>query len=91
LDNLSNAYDVSKLPVFAPLIGNNKDETINIAKNIGTYEYSIIDYLDCCSFMVSNHPETKSKKEEIIAAESAIELADELARRAVKDAKILIY
>jgi len=91
LDNLSNAYDVSKLPVFAPLIGNNKDETINIAKNIGTYEYSIMDYLDCCSFMVSNHPETKSKKEEIIAAESAIELADELARRAVKDAKIVIY
>ncbi len=91
LDNLSNAYDVSKLPVFAPLIGNNKDETINIAKNIGTYEYSIIDYLDCCSFMVSNHPETKSKKDDIIAAESAIGLADELARRAVKDAKILIY
>jgi len=91
LDNLSNAYDVSKLPVFAPLIGNNKDETINIAKNIGTYEYSIMDYLDCCSFMVSNHPETKSKKDDIIAAESAIGLADELARRAVKDAKILIY
>ncbi len=91
LDNLSSVYNASRLPVFTPLIGSNKDETINIAKNIGTYEYSIIDYLDCCSFMVSNHPETKSKKEEIIAAESAIELADELARRAVKDAKIVIY
>jgi thiamine biosynthesis protein ThiI len=91
LDNLASVYDASKLPIFAPLIGSNKEEIITVAKNIGTYEYSIMDYLDCCSFMVSNHPETKSKKEEIILAESAIEKADELARQAVKDAKILIY
>ena len=91
LDNLVSVYDASKLPILTPLIGSNKEEIIRIAKNIGTYEYSIMDYLDCCSFMISNHPETNSKKEDAIMAESAIESGDELAKQAVNDAEILIY
>ncbi len=59
LDNLQCIMSASQLPVFSPLVGMNKDETILIAKQIETYDHSIQPYPDCCSFMIAAHPETR--------------------------------
>lgn len=65
LDNVNVVYSVSKLAILPPLIGMDKEEIVNIAKKIGTYEISIIPYEDCCSFMIARHPETKARLEDV--------------------------
>ena len=55
----------------------NKEEIINKAKKIGTYEISIQPYEDCCSYFVPIHPETKAKINEILDINSVINLDNE--------------
>ncbi len=74
LENINAAYSAANLPIFAPLIGMNKQETIDMAKKIGTYEISIIPYPDCCSLLAAKHPETKARLEEIINQEKNLEI-----------------
>jgi len=57
------------LPVFRPLIGFDKAEIINIARNIGTYETSCEPYQDCCVIFTPKHPKTRPTIEEIEEAE----------------------
>lgn len=49
--------------VFRPLIGYNKEDIIQLAKQIRTYELSIEEYKDCCSIL-TEHPETRTKIED---------------------------
>jgi len=61
LANMRSIADASSLPILRPLSGSNKEEIINRAMEIGTYNLSIKPYQDCCSFFIPNHPETKAK------------------------------
>jgi len=70
LENLNSIYDSAKLPVFSPLIALNKEDIQRKAKEIGTYDLSILPYPDCCSFLIAKHPETRSKLSEIIEIEN---------------------
>lgn len=74
LENINAVYSVVNLPVFTPLIGMNKQETVDMAKKIGTYEISIIPYSDCCSLLAAKHPETKARLEEIINQEKNLKI-----------------
>ncbi len=47
------------LPVFRPCIGLDKEEIIQIARNIGTFETSILPHDDCCTLFSPEHPETR--------------------------------
>ena len=47
------------MPVFRPLIGFDKQEIINVALKIGTYDTSVLPYEDCCTIFVAKHPVTK--------------------------------
>ncbi|RLG21105.1 hypothetical protein DRN74_03665 [Candidatus Micrarchaeota archaeon] len=87
LANLKCIYEASKLPVVSPLISMNKQEVIDIAKRIGTYNISILPYTDCCSFMIAKHPETHASLEDIKEAESRVDNANDLVRAAVKKAE----
>jgi thiamine biosynthesis protein ThiI len=46
----------SPLPVFRPLIGMDKEDTIKTAKAIGSYELSIQPFPDCCTLFAPEHP-----------------------------------
>jgi len=72
LDNLGCIYSSANLPVLPPLIGMNKEEIIEIAGSIGTYELSVIPYPDCCSFLIAKHPKTKGNIGEIEKLENLI-------------------
>ena len=52
----------------------NKEDIMNRARQIGTYEISIEPYEDCCSFFVPINPETRAKLDEVRAIESSIDI-----------------
>ena len=52
----------------------NKEEIINIATEIGTYNISIEPYEDCCSFFVPLHPTTSANIEQIRTIENSLKL-----------------
>ena len=69
---------MERLPVFRPLIGMDKTEIIDIAKEIGTYEESIEPFEDSCVIFAPKHPVTNPKLEDVLAEEAKIENYDEL-------------
>jgi len=87
LENLLVIYGKAKFPVFAPNVSRNKQEIVDVAKKIGTYELSILPYSDCCSFLVAEHPETRGKIDVIEKMESNIEL-DEFVNSALRKSEI---
>ncbi|MEK7493621.1 MAG: tRNA uracil 4-sulfurtransferase ThiI, partial [Patescibacteria group bacterium] len=60
LENIAAISAVVTMPIFRPLIGENKDDIIATATTIGTAAISAQPYEDCCSLFVAKHPETKS-------------------------------
>ncbi|MGI6703500.1 MAG: tRNA uracil 4-sulfurtransferase ThiI [Clostridia bacterium] len=76
------------LPVFRPLLGMDKVEIIDRAREIDTYELSIQPYEDCCTLFLPEHPETRPKLEKILQSESHLEV-ESLIRQAVETREIL--
>ncbi len=64
IDNLKIINKGIDALILRPLIGFDKKEIIEIAKKIGTYEASIKEYKDTCSFL-STSPITKAKGEKV--------------------------
>lgn len=60
-EGLATTNAVVSLPVFRPLIGMDKQEIVEIARDIGTFETSILPYEDCCTIFVPKHPETRPR------------------------------
>ncbi len=68
--------DAASLPVFRPLIGMDKEEIVTLARRIETLETSILPYEDCCTVFTPQHPKTRPRAEETLAAESLIDFAE---------------
>ena len=81
--------DAIDLPVFRPLIGFDKIDIINIAKDIETYETSILPFEDCCTVFLPKKPVTKPRVEDIRKSENLLEI-DELVARAIEKMDISI-
>ena len=71
--NLWAIRQATLVPIYSPLIGNNKEEIIAIAKKIGTFDISTLPYEDCCSYFIAKHPETKATLEEVLKFETKID------------------
>lgn len=65
---------VTTMPVFRPLIGIDKDATIDLARKIGTFETSILPYEDCCTIFVAKHPKTRPSLKQAELAESKLDI-----------------
>lgn len=76
---------VTDYPIIRPLASMDKQEIIDIARDIGTYEISILPYEDCCTIFVADHPETRPKKTVIERMEKNIEGLDELINECVEN------
>ena len=75
LDALCTTDRVVQMPVFRPLIGLDKNDTVDLARRIGTYETSIQPYEDCCTVFVAKHPRTHPSLEDAAAAEAGLDIA----------------
>jgi thiamine biosynthesis protein ThiI len=58
ISSLTVTNEVCTMPVFRPLIGFDKQEIVERAEKIGTFETSILPYEDCCTIWVAKHPVT---------------------------------
>ena len=68
--NCTNA--VVSIPVFRPLITYDKQEIMDEAERIGTYETSVLPYEDCCTIFVAKHPVTKPRLSAIEKSEESL-------------------
>ncbi len=80
---------VVSLPVFRPLIGMDKNEVINIARKIDTYETSILPYEDCCTVFVAKHPKTRPTLIETEKSEEKLQI-EAMIEKAINDTEIII-
>jgi len=74
LEAMTVTEAVAELPVFRPVIGMDKDDIVQIARHIGTFETSVLPYEDCCTVFTPKHPVTKPKTERVLAAEAALDI-----------------
>jgi len=74
LDNLVVLTDAAMIPIYRPLIGFDKEETIIIAREIGTFEQSTSHASGCKA--VPKGPSTKAKLDTIREIENKLEATD---------------
>ena len=65
---------IADMPVFRPLIGNDKEDIIKIAREIDTFETSILPYEDCCTVFPPRHPRTRPELAKVEAQEALLDV-----------------
>ena len=86
IDALHCTNAVATVPVFRPLIGMDKDEIIDIARRIDTFETSLQPFEDCCTVFTPKHPKTRPTVDMLEEAEAQFDFAP-LVERAVKESR----
>jgi len=88
LENMTVIEEATALPMLRPLVGMDKNEIVDQARRLGTFEVSIQPDQDCCSLFVPPHPETHANIDEVRAAESVLEV-ETIVADAVRKAEIV--
>ena len=70
LESMVVINDVLHMPILRPVVCFDKEEIIEVAKNIGTYETSILPFEDCCTIFDPKNPVTKPKLDKCVELES---------------------
>ena len=65
-ENMKGTESMAELPLLRPLVALDKEEIIETAVSIGTYETSILPYEDCCVLFSPRHPVLKAELNEAI-------------------------
>ena len=74
LENISCIDHAVDIPTLRPLVTFDKEETIELAKRIGTFDISIRPEQDCCTLFQPAHPTTRGKIERCVAAEENLDI-----------------
>ncbi len=90
LENINAIQSAVDILILRPLIGRDKREIIEIAKDIKTFNISILPYKDCCSRFVPKHPATKARLKDVKRAEKDLEI-NQRVQQAVEKIKILEF
>ena len=69
LDNIAVTDAVADMPVLRPLVGTDKQDIIDMARRIGTYETSARQADDCCTLFMPRRPATHARLADALAAE----------------------
>ncbi len=87
MEGLMVSNDVADRPVFRPLIAMDKIDIMDISRDIGTYETSILPYEDCCTIFVPKHPKIKPRVDLIRNSESILDI-DRLVQECINNMEI---
>ncbi len=82
VESITVTNAVSTLPVLRPLIAFDKNEIIDVARRIGTFETSIQPFEDCCTVFLPKNPVTKPRLSKVEFYEQALDV-DALVEEAV--------
>ena len=74
LQNMAAVGAAVRLPVFRPLVGDDKLEILAVARRIGTYDISAEPFHDCCRVFLPKAPALFATAEELAEAEAALDL-----------------
>jgi tRNA uracil 4-sulfurtransferase len=74
LENMTVIQQAALIPILRPLVGMDKQEIIDQARRIGTFDISSIPDQDCCQLFVPRHPTTKARLWDVQEAESRLDL-----------------
>ena len=85
LENMAVIQQAARLPILRPLVGMDKQEIIDQARRIGTFDISAIPDQDCCQLFVPKHPATKARFRDVEADELKLDVK-ELLRYGVDNA-----
>lgn len=88
MESLVVTDNVSDRPAFRPLISMDKEDIIDISREIGTYDTSILPYEDCCTIFVPKHPKTRPVLKHIEASEEALDI-EELVNKAIDGLEVI--
>ena len=77
---------VADMPVFRPLVGMDKTDIIKIAREIDTYDTSILPYEDCCTVFTPPHPKTRPQLRDAEKAEN-MSVTPEMIQKAIETAE----
>ena len=88
MDGLIVSTDCADRPVFRPLITMDKEEIMEVARKIDTYETSILPYEDCCTIFVPKHPKTKPQLEAMRKSELVLDI-DALVTKAIDELEFI--
>lgn len=88
LRNIRVINNAAKLPILRPLVGSDKEEIIDVARKIETYDICKEPYDDCCSFLTPRNPETWADPAEIAEAEAQFDVNDWIEKLLVKTEKV---
>ncbi len=89
IESLTTTNAVAEFPVLRPLISFNKDDIISVAKDIDTFETSILPFEDCCTVFLPKNPIIKPKISESEREESKIINYDQLLKFVVDNIEII--
>ena len=90
MEALAVTEDACSLPILRPLIGMDKTEIIGLARKIGTFDTSILPYEDCCTVFTPRHPKTKPRLDDVVAAESVLDIDALVAEAAANTERVRI-
>lgn len=79
IEGMTSSGAVVTLPVLRPLVGFDKNEIIERAKKIGTYETSVLPFEDCCTVFLPEFPAIKPKLSFIEEEEKKLDLENLIA------------
>ncbi|HEX2386946.1 MAG TPA: tRNA uracil 4-sulfurtransferase ThiI [Candidatus Binatia bacterium] len=74
LENMAVIQQAAALPILRPLVGMDKQEIIDQARRIGTFDISSQPDEDCCQLFVPKHPATKSRLADVEKAEARMDI-----------------
>jgi len=87
-ENMFAIHDASTIPMFYPLIGFDKDETISMAEKIGTFKISKLPCTDTCAMFMPEHPEIRANVYDVREYEKLLPV-NEWVEEALKSAEII--
>ncbi|MCY4384483.1 MAG: tRNA 4-thiouridine(8) synthase ThiI [Nitrospinae bacterium] len=90
LQNLAAIEEAVRMPILRPLIGMDKDEIIEGAKKLGTFEISIEPDQDCCSLFVPKHPAIRSHAGHLRGLESRLPV-QEMIDKVIHETEIIDF
>lgn len=90
IESLHAINQVTSMPVLRPLLTYDKLDIIALAKEIGTYETSILPYEDCCTVFVPKEPKTKPKVTECLREEEHMPDVAPLIEKAIKETRSIV-
>ncbi len=74
LQNMVAVGAAARMPVFRPLAGDDKQEIISVARQIGTYEISSEPFHDCCPVFLPKVPALFADATDLEKAEASLDI-----------------